>query len=121
MEFSLLSWITARKSLLGFIVLMTFVVSANGLLFGSHAVEEARGAVTVSAETGHQHHHHDEDHGDSPDDTHCCDTRHSHDLTGINRFELGSWTLCSSLGGGDPTSHLLEVFPERFIPPQPQA
>lgn len=114
-----MSWITARKALLGFIVLLTFVISANGLLFGSHSVEEARGAVTASGETGH--HHHDENHGENPDDQHCCDTHHSHDLTGTNLFELGSWVLCSSLGVSDSPNHLLEVFPERFIPPQPQS
>jgi len=116
-----LSWIATHKTLLGFITLQVFAFSANALLYGSHAAEEARGAVTASGEAGHHHHHPGKDHNEDPDANHCCDTNHSHDVTGSDPFALASRTLCSRLGGVDPASHLLEVFHERFIPPQHQA
>jgi hypothetical protein len=116
-----LSWIATHKTLLGFIVLLVFAFSANALLFGSHAAEEARGAVTAAGAVEHHHDDSGHEHGNDQDGSHCCDTHHSHDVTGSDPFVLASWNQCAGLGGIDPTSHILEVFPERFIPPQHQA
>lgn len=113
--------IARLKTLPGFIALLIFACSANALLFGSHVAEETRTAMTVAGEAGHNHEHSSDDHGDGSSGTHCCDTHHSHDVTGSDPFELASWHLRPELAGTEPPSHLLEVFPERFIPPQHQA
>ncbi|TLM67211.1 MAG: hypothetical protein FDZ69_04795 [Deltaproteobacteria bacterium] len=116
-----MSWITAHKTLLGVIILLAFVFSANALLFGSHAVEEARGTMTAASAVGHHHDDAGHEHGNGQDSSHCCDTHHSHDVTGSDAFELASWIQGTRLVAIDPTHHLLEVFHERFIPPQHQA
>ena len=116
-----MSWITAHKTLLGVIVLLVFVFSANALLFGSHAAEEARGAVTAAGAVEHHHDDSGHEHSNDQDGSHCCDTNHSHDVTDSESFELAAWTQSTSLRVIDPTHHLLEVYRERFIPPQHQA
>ncbi|MHB8707241.1 MAG: hypothetical protein ACYC9I_00030 [Desulfuromonadales bacterium] len=116
-----MSLIATHKTLLGIIVLLVFVFSANALLFGSHAAEEARGAVTTAGAVEHHHDDSGHEHGNDQDGSHCCDTNHSHDVTGSDPYVLTSWTQGTSLGAIDPTHHLLEVCHERFIPPQHQA
>ena len=116
-----MSWIATHKPFLGFIVLLAFAFSANALLYGTHAAEEAR--EIVAAGGAGEHHHNDSGHddGNDQDASHCCDTHHSHDVTGSDPFVLDSWIPYSELGGSNPTHHLLEVCHERFVPPQHQA
>ncbi|GEM_PF-4167877 len=116
-----MSWITAHKTLLGFIVLLVFALSANALLYGSHAADEAHEAVATAGEAGHHHSPSADNHDENPDASHCCETPHGFDVTGGCSFSLSEWSLDATLGGSYPPYFLLDVFPERFIPPRHHA
>lgn len=112
--------ITTHKTLVGFILLLVFAFSANALLYGSHLAGEACEAVAAAGEGGHHHNHPTDSHDEDPDATHCCETPHGFDVDGGCSFNLVKWPQDTTLGGNYPPHSLLEVFPERFIPPRHQ-
>ena len=126
--------LTSYKYLL-FLVLLTFLFSANALSFGHHAAEEMHQAMNpivaistfpaLSAEDTHTvfaHHHGQPDDGDSSKKTHDSnESHHSHDTEAATiAFTLVA-LASSPLRFTEPFSCLPEVFFDRFIPPQNHA
>ena len=116
-----------------FLVMLTFLPSANALSFGHHAVEEMHQAMNqivvlstlpaLSAEDAHAvfaHHHGHHDSGQSENHD-SNEGHHSHDTeTAPLAFTVVTLTS-SSLRFFEPFSYIPEVFLDRFIPPQNHA
>jgi hypothetical protein len=133
LEYKSLSISSTLHKYLLFLVLLTFLFSANALSFGHHAAEEMHQAMNqiaaisnlsaLSAEDAHAvfaHHHGQPDGGDSNSHDNN-ESHHSHDTeTAPITFTVA--TLASSLLRFiEPFSYLPEVFFDRFIPPQKHA
>jgi hypothetical protein len=108
------------------ILLFAFLLSANGLLFGSHAVEEMRLATSrVAGENQNPasfcslSHHHDQ-YPSSHADSDCCGAHghHSHEFRGVQPPIVAQPTFSFHPQFFEGTAHLPEVYLERFIPPQ---
>lgn len=116
-----------------FLVLLTFLFSANALSFGHHAAEEMHQAMNqiaaistlpaLSAEDTHAvfaHHHGQPDGGDSKNHD-SNESHHSHDTEAATIAFTLTTLVSSPLRFIEPFSYLPEVFFDRFIPPQNHA
>jgi hypothetical protein len=128
-ESSHLIRIPFHRSVIAGLVLLTFLFSANGLLFGSHLAEEMLSAATRIVDDTHDStslcglhsssHHHDHGHH-SHSDTECCGAHghHSHD------FRIGQSLVVSPSFSSSQRrffhidAYIPEVYLDRFIPPQ---
>lgn len=126
----MLNGLAAHKYLL-FLVLLTFLFSANVLCFGPHAAEEMRQTMNqitalstlpaLSAEDAHAvfaHHHGHPDNDGQSSNHDRSETHHSHDTEAAPI----AWTFVtpahSVLRCIEPLSRFPEVFLDRFIPPK---
>jgi hypothetical protein len=129
-ESSQLIKIPFHRSVIAGITLLTFLFSANGLLFGSHAAEEMLSAATRIAGDTHDStsfcglhslsDHHDHSHH-SHSDTECCGAHghHSHDFrSGQSLVVAPSFSSSQRPRFFDIDACIPEVYLERFIPPQ---
>lgn len=126
----LFNGLTSYRYLL-FLVLVTFLFSANALSFGHHAAEEMHQAMNqiaaistlpaLSAEDAHavfgHHHGHPDDDGQSKDHD-SSETHHSHDTEAATIALTFATPASSALRGIEPLSCFPEVFLDRFIPPK---
>jgi hypothetical protein len=129
----LLNGLASHKYLL-FLVLLTFLFSANALSFGQHAAEEVHQAMNqitalstlpaLSAEDAHavfaHHHGHPDADGQSKDHD-SSETHHSHDTEAAAIVLTLATPSSSALYGREPFSYFPEVFLDRFIPPKNHA
>jgi hypothetical protein len=127
-ESSQLIRIPFHRPVIAAIALLTFLFSANGLLFGSHAADEmlseawgvgdshgsasACGHLSVSDQHDHSHHSHS--------DTDCCGAHghHSHDFRSGQPLVVSPSFFSSRRRFFDIDAAIPEVYLERFIPPQ---
>jgi hypothetical protein len=117
------------RILIAGIVLLTFLFSANGLLFGSHAAEEMLSETTrivgdthdsaslcglLSLADHHDHSHH------CHSDTECCGAHghHSHDFRSGQPLNISPSFFSFQRRFCDIDACIPEVYLERFIPPQ---
>ncbi|MDO3380262.1 hypothetical protein [Geoalkalibacter halelectricus] len=124
--------ISVHGSIISSIVLLIFLFSANGLLFGSHAAKEIfSGAAGIACEDHDfasgcelhsSSHHHGHDHH-SHNGTECCGTHgnHSHDFRSVQPLIVSPSLSSSQHRFFDIAVFLPEVYLERFIPPQNRA
>lgn len=127
MEKRLLPLIPRHAPFFAGLLLLAFLFSANGLLFGNHAVEEmfndasrlVEGWQCVADFSSFDHHHtHDTGrHAHGGGD--CCDTHshHSHDFKAGQAPTVRPATA-SRMRFFETFAYLPEVFLERFVPPQ---
>jgi hypothetical protein len=121
--------IPLHRSVIAGIVLLTFLLSANGLFFGSHAAEEILSEATrivgdphgfaslcglLSLSDHHDHSHH------SHSDTECCGGHghHSHDFRSGQPPLVSPSFFSTQRRFFDIAASIHEVYLERFIPPQ---
>jgi hypothetical protein len=116
-----------HQSTIAGIVLFAFLLSANGFLFGSHAVGGEMLLETTRA-AGESHdpasacslsHHH----GHSPHshaDPECCGAHghHSHEFRNVQPLIVAHPSSFFHPRFSEDTAHIPEVYLERFIPPQ---
>jgi hypothetical protein len=130
-ESSQLIRIPFHRSVIAGIVLLTFLFSANGLLFGSHAAEEMLSEATrIVGDTRdsasfcghHSSHHHDHSHH-SHSDTECCGAHghHNHDFKSGQPLIVSPSFSTFQRRFFDIDAYISEVYLERFIPPQNRA
>lgn len=117
-----------------FLVLLTFLFSANALSFGHHAAAEMHQAMNqitaistlpaLSAEDAHavfaHHHGHPDDDGQSKEHD-SSETHHSHDTEAATIALTFATPASSTLHCIEPFSYFPEVFLDRFIPPKNHA
>lgn len=117
-----------------FLVLVTFLFSANALSFGQHAAEEMHQAMNqitalstlpaLSAEDAHavfaHHHGHPDDDGQSNNHD-SSESHHSHDTEAAAIALTFVTPAPSALRCIEPLSYFPEVFFDRFIPPKNHA
>lgn len=121
-----------HSSIISGIVLLTFLFSANGFLFGSHAAEEmlSEAARIVNedfdfasrCESHSSLHHHGHSHH-SHNDSDCCGVHghHSHDFRIGQPLIVSPFVFSSQRRFFDIVVYIPEVYLERFIPPQNNA
>ena len=124
--------LTSYKYLL-FLVMLTFLSSANALSFGHHAAEEMHQAMNqiasistleaLSAEDTHAvfAHHHGQPDGGQSENHDSNEAHHSHDTESAPLVLIFAALASSTLHFIEPLAWTPEVFFDRFIPPKNHA
>jgi hypothetical protein len=120
-----------HRSVIAGIALLTFLFSANGLLFGEHAAEEMLSEATRMGGDSHDsaalcelhsasHPHDHSQHAHSGSE--CCGVHgHSHDFRSAQPPSVSPSFSSSPRRFFDNDAYIPEVCLERFIPPQNRA
>ncbi|SNB44769.1 hypothetical protein [Geobacter sp. DSM 9736] len=109
------------KKLIGFVLLLSFVFSADAAFYGRHA-DSLHEHAPVAASHAHdcsngQHPEHPQEGGHQEHDDSCCN-QHSHASAVFYSLTLTYTPHSSQMRVFEPFRAVPEVYLDRFIPPQ---